>query len=165
VYTLLSWNGQSPWKTDFSSVISKIKTFADTLHAEYPNAKLKIMGIQVPSVTGGMGASYGAGGTGYADGYGNVITALNQNDAYQKFANSNELSGVSGDAYNTFVEFVNVSSQFDSDYLMPYSEVPVNTRLSTVTEMRGTNGVHPSTAGYNAIGDIVYRNIVAKFCQ
>jgi hypothetical protein len=26
-----------------------------------------------------------------------------------------------------------------------------------VTEMRGTNGVHPSTAGYYQIGDAFYR--------
>lgn len=157
VYTLLSWNGQSPWKTDFSGVIANVKIFADTLHRDFPNAKLKIMGIQVPSVNGGMGANYGATGTGYADGYGNVITALNQNKAYQDFANQA--------AYKDFVEFVNVSTQVDSEYNMPYSNVAVNTRNSAVTEMRGTNGVHPSTEGYYQIGDVLFRNVIKEFCQ
>lgn len=157
VYTLLSWNGQSAGRTDFSSVIAQVKIFADTLHAEFPNAKLKIMGIQVPSVNGGMGSSYGATGTSYADGYGMVVTALNQNKAYQDFANS--------DGYSDFVEFVNVSSQFDSEYNMPYKDNPVNVRNSSVTEKVGTNGVHPSENGYLQIGDIVYRNFIANFCQ
>ena len=153
VYTLLSWNGQIPGKEDFSDVISKIKIFADTLHSEFPNAKLKIMGIQVPSVNGGMGANYGATGISYSDGYGMVVTALNQNKAYQDFANQ--------DNYKSFVEFVNISSQFDSEYNMPQAEVNVNTR-STIKEKRGTNGVHPSNEGYMQIADVVYRNMMAN---
>ena len=156
VYTLLSWNGQSPWRGDFTSIKAEIRKFADTLHSEFPNAKLKILGIQVNSINGGMGANYGATGTSYADTYGNVVTVLNQNKAYQELANET--------AYSSFVEFVNVSSQFDSEYNMPYSNVAVNTR-STVMEMRGTNGVHPSDAGYKQIGDIVFRNLIKEICQ
>ncbi len=151
VYTLLSWNGISAGMTDFSSIISKVKTFADTLHAEFPNAKLKIMGLQVPSVNGGIGANYGATGTSYADGYGMVETALNMNKAYQDFANE--------EGYADFVEFVNISSQFDSEYNMPYANTKVNTR-SSLTEKRGNNGVHPSTDGYMQIADVVYRNLM-----
>lgn len=157
VYTLLSWNGQTAGKTDFSDVLAQVKIFADTLHAEFPNAKLKILGIQVPSINGGMGANYGATGTGYADGYGMVRTALNQNDAYQEFANQT--------AYSGFVEFVNVSTQFDSEFNMPDANKAVNTRNSDNTELIGTSGVHPDNNGYLSIGDVVYRNIVAKYCQ
>lgn len=157
VYTLLSWNGQTPGRTDFTSVLNQIKIFADTLHAEFPNAKLKIMGVQVPSVRGGMGANYGATGTYYADGYGMVVTALNQNDAYQEFANRPEYSG--------FVEFVNVSAEFDTEYNMPHADRAVNTRNTAVTEWVDTNGVHPDTNGYLSIGDVCYRNFVANFCQ
>lgn len=156
VYTLLSWNGQTPGRTDFTSVLNQIKIFADTLHAEFPNAKLKIMGVQVPSVRGGMGANYGATGTSYADGYGMVVTALNQNDAYQGFANNPEYSG--------FVEFVNVSAEFDTEYNMPHADRAVNTR-NTVTEWVDTNGLHPDNNGYLSIGDVCYRNFVANFCQ
>ena len=153
VYTLLSWNGVSAGMTDFSQIVGYAKKFADTLHAEFPNAKLKIMGIQVPSVNGGMGANYGATGRGYADGYGMVVTALNMNKAYQDFANES--------GYADFVEFVNVSSQFDTENNMPQASTMVNTR-SSLTEKRGTNGVHPSNEGYMQIADVVYRNIVAN---
>ena len=157
VYTLLSWNEQTPGRTDFTSVLNQIKIFADTLHAEFPNAKLKIMGVQVPSVRGGMGANYGATGTFYADGYGMVVTALNQNDAYQEFANRPEYSG--------FVEFVNVSAEFDTEYNMPHADRAVNTRNTEVTEWVDTNGVHPDNNGYLSIGDVCFRNFVANFCQ
>lgn len=157
VYTLLSWNGQTPWRTDFTDIINQVKIFADTLHRDFPNAKMKILGIQVPSINGGMGANYGATGTSYADGFGMVITALNQNKAYQDFANLT--------AYKNWVEFVNVSSQVDSEYNMPYSSYDVNTRNSVDKENRGTNGVHPSDSGYKQIGDVVYRNFIKDFCQ
>lgn len=156
VYTLLSWNGQTPGRVDFTSVIEQIKIFADTLHAEFPQAKLKLMGVQVPSVRGGMGANYGATGTSYADGYGMVVTALNQNEAYQEFANRAE--------YSAFVEFVNISAEFDTDYNMPHAQQKVNVR-SEVTEWLDTNGVHPNQDGYMQIADVVYRNIIANYCQ
>lgn len=156
VYTLLTWNGLSGGKTNFSDVLTQVKVFADTLHSEFPNAKLKIMGIQVPSVRGGMGSSYGATGISYADGYAMVVTAFNMNKAYQDFANQEE--------YKDFVEFVNVSSQFDTEYSMPHTDKAVNTR-STVKEWVDTNGVHPSNDGYYQIADVVYRNFIANFCQ
>ena len=151
VYTLLSWNGLHEHVTDFTSVIASIKMFADTLHTEFPLAKLKILGLQIPSLSGGMGASYGAYSYN-SDAYGYAVTALNQNAAYQDFANRDE--------YKNFVEFVNVSSQFDSEYNMPSANKQVNVR-NTITEVVGTNGVHPSTNGYLQIGDVVYRNLVA----
>lgn len=75
------------------------------------------------------------------------------NKAYQDFANEN--------GYSEFVEFVNVSSQFDSEYNMPYANTKVNIR-SSLTEKRGNNGVHPSTEGYMQIADVVYRNLTAE---
>ena len=156
VYTLLSWNGLSPWKTDFDTIKGYVRIFADTLHSEFPQARLKVLGIQVNSINGGMGANYGATGTSYADTYGNVVIVLNLNKAYQEVANE--------DAYRDFVEFVNVSSQFDSENNMPQAYKSVNTR-SYLKEYVGTNGVHPSMEGYYQIADVVYRNIVANCCQ
>lgn len=157
VYTLLSWNGVTAWKDDFENIINQVKIFADTLHSEFPNAKMKIMGVQVPSVRGGMGANYGATGTSYADWYGMVVTTLNMNKAYQDFANE--------EGYSDFVEFVNVSSQFDTEYMMPHEQKDVNTRNSSTKEWIDTNGVHPSWEGYLQIADVVYRNFIANFCQ
>ena len=156
VYTLLSWNGLSPWKSDFTTIFEYVKIFVDTLHEEYPNAKLGLVGIQVPSVNGGMGSSYGATGTGYADSYGNVVTVHNLNKAYQEFANREEYSG--------FVDFINLSTQFDSENNMPYSNVKVNTRNESL-EKRGSNGVHPSIEGYYQIADTIYRHFVVRYCN
>ena len=156
IYFLLSWNGQSPNRTDFSSMTTCAKVLIDHIHTEYPNCKMKIMGVQVPSLNGGMGANYGADGTGLSDTYGMVVTALNMNKAYQDWCNE--------PAYSSFLEFVNISSQFDSENNMPESDVPVNSR-SSKTEKIGTNGVHPATAGYYQIADVVFRNFVANFCQ
>lgn len=151
VSVLLGWNSITPWQTDFSSMLAHVKTFADTLHREFPNAKLKIMGLQVPCVLGGVGKNYGATGTGYADGYGLALSVLKLNDAYQSFANEQ--------GYADWVEFVNVSAQFDSEWNMQLAELPVNTRNSNV-EWRGRNGLHPGTAGYLQIADAMYRNII-----
>lgn len=156
VYALLSWNGQTPFRTDFSGSIKEAKILFDHMRSVYPNVKIKLMGLQLPSLNGGMGANYGATGTGYSDTYGMVITALNMNRAFQEFA------GEKG--YADFVEFVNVSSQFDSENNMPEQDVPVNSR-SAKTEKRGVNGVHPAQAGYFQIADAVFRNFVANFCQ
>lgn len=156
VYFLLSWNGQTAHRTDFSDMLADAGKMFDRIHAAYPDAMIKLMGIQVPSVNGGMGANYGATGVGYADAYGMVVTALNLNQAYQDLANE--------PAYADFVEFVNISAQFDSENNMPEHDIPVNTR-SGKTEKRGTNGVHPAKAGYEQIADAVFRNFVAGYCQ
>lgn len=156
IYFLLTWNTQTPFRTDFTSLINAAKTLIDHIHSSYSNCKIKIMGVQIPSLNGGMGADYGATGTGYADGYGMVVTALNMNKAYQDWCNET--------AYSSFMEFVNVSSQFDSEYNMQCIDKIVNTR-QTITEKIGTNGVHPANEGYYQIGDVVFRNFVANFCQ
>lgn len=159
VYVLLSWNGQGSWKeysvNDTTGHIANAKTFARTLHAEYPNAKLFIMGLQMPSDTGGLGYNYGASGE-LIDGQGVKQTAFNYNKALQDLCNLEEFS--------SFCEFVAVAPQFDSHYNMPYINAKVNVR-NTITEMLGINGVHPSDAGYFQIADAVYRSIVANFCQ
>lgn len=155
VYVMLGINGITPWKTDFTNTLAYVKTFADTLHTEYPNCKLKIMGAVCPSMELMMPV-YGANG-GYGDVYGIIVSVLNMNSAYQAFANDPDYSG--------WVEFVNVSSQIDSDYNMSPSAKAVNTRNSSVTELFDNNGVHPSTGGCYQIADVVFRNFVKEFCQ
>ena len=156
VYTLLTWNGLNNHQASFTSILGQVKTFADTLHSEFPNAKMKLMGLQMPSINGGMGANYGASGTGYADGFGMVATAMRINAAYQEFANQEN--------YSSWVEYVDIASQFDTENNMPSIAKKVNVRSST-TEVVGTNGVHPADEGYNQIADVVYRNIIATILQ
>ena len=153
LYTLLTWNGGRSDKYDPShnqTEINQAKQLIDILHSEYPNAQVRMMGVQLPSLNGGTGANYGAVG-GYSHAYALVRGVFGLNLAYQEFANRDE--------YKDFVKFVNVSSQFDSENLMPEIDKPVNTR-SSKTEKLGTNGVHPTGEGYLAIGDVAYRSIL-----
>lgn len=153
VYVLLGWNDVNRESYPYPTMMADCKTFIDTLHLEFPNAKVKLMGLQVCSINGGMGANYGATGSSYADTFGTIRNLMGLNRVYKELAELAE--------YSSFVEYVDVASQFDSEYNMPYAETKVNTR-SSLTERRGTNGVHPSTDGYMQIADVVYRNIVAN---
>ncbi|MDK0670431.1 BppU family phage baseplate upper protein [Clostridium perfringens] len=158
VYTLLTWNGgRADMATieDNKTVIDQAKQLIDIIHRDYPNAKIRIMGIPLPSLNGGTGANYGANGN-YADTYGLVRGVFGLNLAYQEFANR--------EGYKDFVEFVNVSGQFDSENNMPAELVKVNTR-SSKTELRGSNGVHPTMEGYYQIADVAYRQLVKDLLQ
>lgn len=148
VYTLLSWNGMGG---TISSIMESVKTFADALHRDYPNAKLRLMGLQFPSMKLMMPV-YGAIGSGYADTYAMYIKAIELQEAFKEFANS--------EGYSTWVEYINVAAEFDSEYNMPITEKNVNTRNSSHQEPYANNGVHPSNAGYLQIGDVAYRSIV-----
>lgn len=153
VYFLLTWNGQgTPSQTDFSLSAGhflQAQSLIDILHAEYPEAIVRCMGIQMPSQTGGMGTSYGANG-GYSDAYGILVTAMHYNAALEDMC--------SQEKYADFVKYVDVAGQFDTDYNMPSKEKPVNNR-SAATEVIGTNGVHPANAGYYQIADAAYRSL------
>lgn len=155
VYFLLTWNGQAGNKSDFSYDIGVAKTLIDHIHTNYPSCKIKIMGIPLPSVNGGVGSDYKGSGS-YSNPYGLVVTALNLNNAYQNWCNEA--------AYSGFMEFVNISAQFDAENNMQEAAKPVNTR-SSKTETIGTNGVHPGTEGQYQIADGVFRNFIANFCQ
>jgi hypothetical protein len=123
-----------------------------------------INGLYMPSMKLMM-PGYGASGTGYADTYGIFNILKNQAEAYQEFANSTEESGTSGDAYNTFVDYIDLACQLDSDFNFPMTQKDVNTRNSNFTEPFANNTIHPSDAGYMQIADAEYRHFVANFCQ
>ena len=55
IYFLLSWNGQTPHRTDFTSVINSAKVLVDHIHTNYPNCKMKIMGNTSSIVKWGHG--------------------------------------------------------------------------------------------------------------
>jgi hypothetical protein len=156
VYALLTWNGQSGGRaeaTDHVSLIDTAKIFLDQVKADFPNVKVKLMGIQLPCIKGGLGDDYGDANNGYGNYYDLVRTVNGLNLAYQELAND--------PAYSSFVEFVNVSTQFDNENNMPLTDAPVNSRSST-TEKLGTNGVHPAPEGYNQIADVAFRNFNAS---
>lgn len=96
------------------------------------------MGIQMPSFNGGTGANYGANSA-YSNPYALSRSVMGMNLAYQSLANDEE--------FKNYVEFLNVATQFDSEYNMPATSKQVNTR-NKITEAVGTNGVHPAIEGY-----------------
>lgn len=152
VYILLTWNGQyTPYNNDFSHFEPYITAILDRIHLDYPNAKVRLIGIQSPSINGGIAANYGASGF-YSDVFGEVTTAYNYNLYLENLCERKE--------YIDYVRYIDMKAQFDIEYNMPATQLPVNTR-SEITETIGTNGVHPTMAGYLQIGDVFYRALVA----
>ena len=109
----------------------------------------------MPSLNGGTGANYGADNA-YSNPYGLCRSVMGMNLAYQDLANEEEFAD--------YVEFLNVSSQFDSENNMPSMSKQVNTR-NKKTELVGTNGVHPAIEGYMQIADVAYRNLAICVLQ
>lgn len=157
VYCLLTWNAQYGNRTDFSAFVNYAKTLFTHIHSHYPDAPIKLMGVQLPDLRHGEKVLGAPHENTYTDPYGLFVTALNMNTAYQDFANEA--------GYSDYVEFINVSSQVDSEFNMPFTEVAVNTRNSDYTDKVGTNDVHPNEKGYYQIADVLFRNFVANFCQ
>lgn len=156
IYTLIGVNGLSAWKTDFSDYLAYIKTFADTLHAEFPNAKLYLCCSNLPSMKLMM-PGYGASGSGFADTYGILVAMNNMREAYQIFVSDPDYSGFCG--------YVDMTSQFDGDYNYPITNKAVNTRNSSETEPYANNTVHAGTSGYYQFADAVFRQFISQFCQ
>lgn len=159
IYVLLGWNAiagpNASDPTNHVAAIASAQKFIDQLHNDYPNAKVRLMGLEVPSPTGGLGANYGASGS-YANYYKLLRSVNGLRLAYQQLAASA--------TYSNFVGYVDIASQFDSENNMPTAMAPVNTR-NTNCEPRGLNGVHPSTQGYLQIADTAYRDFIRCFCQ
>ena len=156
VYFLLGWNGfyyDYPGSAERSGVY--IRNILDALHTQFPSAIVRILGLQLPSLNGGLGANYGASGK-----YSDLYWLIKQVREYNAFLASVAVESV----YSEFVEFVDVASQFDSENNMLESETMVNTRNTSKMEWRGTNGVHPANTGYMQIADVVYRKVVNDFC-
>lgn len=161
---LLSWNlggGTADGSFNFTERIENIienqaKPLIRQLHSDMPDTQLIIMGLQLNSITGGMAANYGAtggSGGGYGDAWGSMIFAFDYDKALEELCEDSEFS--------SFCHYVDTKGQFDTEYCMPWEEKAVNSRLTTRTEIRGTNGVHPSGDGYNQIADAFFRKLVA----
>lgn len=151
IYILLGGNAL------FTEQMGYVKDFIDAFHADFPNSKVKLMGLYVPSLKLMM-PGYGASGSMYADTYNVKCRLKDQAREYQEFANDEE--------YSSFVEYLDVACQLDSDYNFPVTQKAVNTRNSSVTEPYANNTLHASPiGGYMQIADAAYRNFVANFCQ
>lgn len=152
VYILLTWNGQYiPFNNDFSNHEKYIYTILKKIHEDYPLAHVRLIGIQSPSINGGITANYGCMGP-YSDTFGEVSTAYN----YDMYLEELSLK----DEFKDYVTYLDMKASFDVEHSMPSIEAKVNKR-SEVKELIGTNGVHPTMEGYLQIGDAFYRALVA----
>lgn len=138
---LLGWN---ILYVDLSPNESYIKTLIETAHKEYPNIKVALLGVQLPSLNGGLASNYIQTSL-LADLFCLIQMVHDYNAFLQRIANEYE-----------YVYYVDVASQFDSENNMPEQEKNVNTRNQKI-ELIGTNGVHPSDSGYYQIADVLYR--------
>ena len=152
IYILLTWNGQYvPYNKDFSHFEPFIKAILDRAKQDFPNIKVRLIGIHSPSVNGGIAANYGASGP-YSDVFGEVTTAYNYNEYLENLCEKDE--------YKSYCRYIDMKAQFDVEYNMPSADFKVNAR-SNITEKLGTNGVHPTMDGYLQIGDVFYRALVS----
>lgn len=151
VYILLTWNGlYQPYLTNFQYHTDYAKQLIRQIHTDYPQAQITLLGIQICSVNGGIGANYGASGP-YSDLFGTISTAFHYNESLENLVKEEE--------FQTYCRYVDTKAQFDSEYNMPMVEKRVNTR-NPITEMIGTNGVHPTMNGYLQLGDVFFRALV-----
>lgn len=154
MYILLGGNSvrtvNNPAVNSCPDVVKRAKEFVDIVHNLLPDVKIKIMTLPLPSVTGGCGSNYGAL-LPYCDRYGVSNFVFELNLQYEAWTKEKD--------YCDFMEYINISGQFDAENSYPETDKPVNIR-STKTEKIGTNALHPTNEGYMQIADAVYRNMV-----
>lgn len=144
-YVLLGWNAAD---LEDHQLKSSASTFIGNLLSSFPNCKIALMGLEVPSPDG-LGVNYGCSWN-YVD---KLRTVFRFNRVYESLA----------DEYEN-VHFVNIAGQFDTENNMQESTRQVNARNAT-TETYQTNGIHPATSGYNQIADAVYRDLTGMLVQ
>lgn len=159
VYFFLTWNGWTDAlkveASDWQAEIDLAKAIIDGLNTDFPSCKVTLMGVQVPCPLGGLGDTYGDGGGPYGKYWQMAQSVFGLNLAYKSIADDV--------AYSSFVDFMDIATQLDSEYNMPTIDKQVNTR-NTLTERIGNNGIHPSTAGYHQVADAVYRHVMGVWC-
>ncbi len=158
VYVLLGWNGlfnvDGYDAADYATIIAAAKAFLDTLHTEYPDCLVRVMGLQVPCPIGGMGTTFGA----EEDmGYYLALKRVNGlNLAYQAMCDES--------AYMSWCRYISIAAQFDSENNTQRTDKAVNVR-NAATEVIGTNAIHPDTSGYYQIADAAFRDFIRTYCS
>ena len=150
---LMSWNGANVTADfDFSEAIDRNLNDAASIirqaHTDFPDAKIICLGLQVSCLNGGTGIWYGATG-GLSDMYGTAFYAFDYSKALEEMVTNEE--------FGEYCFYIDTKGQFDTEYNTHRKEVDANDRNNTDKEIIGTNGVHPTTAGYYQIGDAFYR--------
>ena len=156
VYILMTFNGfTSTDKYDFnSSFLQQARSLVDKIHSDFPNAKITLMGLPLTSTYAGLGAYYQISGS-YSDNYG-VHMRIHEYDNFLE-------TWSKMDDYKAFLRYVDVKGQFDSEYNMPYENKQVNNTNTLKENVGNAMGMHPSSAGYNQIGDAFFRALMSEW--
>lgn len=142
VVVLLGWNNQSSSESGYKN---SVQTFINNVKASFPNAKIVLLGLEIPAKEG-LANNYGSGSS-YAYYYDTMQFVFTIDKWYDDIV---------GD--NTNVTHINIAGQFDTENNMLTATMQVNTRNTTL-ETYQSNGIHPATSGYLQIADAVYRHI------
>ena len=145
VYILLGWNNTG---TNTETYTNQCKQFIDFILKDFPDCKIGLLGLQVPSQNG-FGENYGIAW----EYYDKLQHIWKLQEIYQTISKEPQYTGK--------VDYINISAQFDSEYNMPHTERNANIR-TTQKEYVQTNGVHPANEGYMQIADAVTRNFLTK---
>ena len=149
---LLNRGGNSEYKTDVSPQITYLNAFVSMFRSAFPNVKFVVAMPALPDVRGGLGANYGATGNTSIP-YGLRISWFSLSEGIKKYISDNSLEDV--------IYVMNWLGETDAENDYPSTTKTVNPR-SSVTEVIGTNGIHPSIIGYNQFADSAYRCFCAN---
>ena len=157
VYILMTFNGfTSTDKYDFNcSFLQQARSLVNKIHSDFPDAKITLMGLPLTSTYAGLGAYYNISGS-YSDNYGVHVRIHEYDNFLEEWSKMDE--------YKSFVRYIDIKGQFDSEYNMPYESKPVNNTNTGVKENVGNAmGMHPSSNGYNQIGDAFFRALMSEW--
>lgn len=148
VSLLLGTNGIA---TDPTNNVNEIKTIVDNIISEYPSMPIFVCNTIYRSNQDGYHS------TG-ADGYIPVSDF--------QFSADIKIMNLQNALMETFSEYENVyivplSICMDRDNNFGQVEVPVNPRLTTITTNIASESVHPQSAGYLQMADVMYSSYIA----
>ena len=90
----------------------------------------------------------------YDDAYGMLVSVMFYNKTLEDFCEQK--------TYQSFINYIDVTYEFDIDYNTPSYDKPVNNR-NDKTELIGSNRVHPTLNEYYQIDDVFYHSLYNNF--
>ena len=142
---LLGWNSTMTPEEEY---LDHVRTFIRNLHTAYPDCRIVLMGLQIPSQDG-FGQSYGCDWN-----WRDKVDYIAQMDRrYERIAAEFEK-----------VTFHSLAGQFDCEYGYPVVEEAPNVR-SSARILRQSNCVHPSDEGFLQVADAMIRAVVGELAK
>jgi lysophospholipase L1-like esterase len=151
VYILLGWNtitSGGATAASWSADVTRAQTLIGAIRSSYPSVKVTLISMQAPNREGRIANRSYLQELRAVFGYKLAIKSIADNPTY-----------------SSYVDWIDLAAQFDSEHNMPATATAVNSRNTGTTELVGSDAIHPIAAGYNQIADAVYRHFVAKWCQ